>query len=383
MTLRSFLVLIFVLSAITTVNGAEIARESVDTVPDISAKSYLLIDYNSGNVLAEKNADQRFEPGDLTKMMTSYAVDLVLREGRVRRSDLAVISDAAFRTGGTRMFLKAGGQVAIEDLLKGMIIQSGNDAAVALAERISGNDTVFADLMNETAVRLGMGDTHFVNSTGIPASNHYTTARDLAQLARAMIHDFPETYSLYSIKEYTFNGVKQFNRNGLLWRDSAIDGIKAAQTSKSGFEIVASAQSGDMRLIAVVLGARDEKVRADETQRLLAYGFRAFETHLLYAAQAPLTEARLWRGEKNTVSLGLISDMYVTIPKGQYENLKARIDLVSRIFAPTMRGQALGTVTVSLGEDVFAEMELVSLESVEPGGFVNNLVDNVRMILER
>jgi D-alanyl-D-alanine carboxypeptidase (penicillin-binding protein 5/6) len=363
--------------------GAESIAPPRTAAPDVAAKAFYLIDFDSGEVLAEKNPDQRFEPGSLTKIMTSYVVDLALRDGRIRHSDPVTVSATAWRMGGTRMFTKVGSQVVVDELLKGMIVQSGNDATVALAEHVAGSEPAFAERMNEAAERLGMAHTRFTNSTGISSVDHYTTARDLATLSRALIRDFPASYPWYAIKEYSYNGVKQYNGNRLLWRDPSADGIKAGRTAASGYGLVASAQRGAMRLISVVLGAANDDTGVDASQRLLGYGFREFETHRLYAAQDTLTEAVIWKGDKDKIALGLISDMYVTIPKGQYDNLRAEIDFTSRIVAPTLRGQPFGTVTVSIGDEVFAEKELVSLETVAPGGFVNNLVDNVRLMLER
>lgn len=376
-------VLITVLFFIAPVRAEDDTAAPMAPVPAIDARGYILVDFDSEKVLAEKNADVRMEPASLTKVMTAYIVDSELRDGKLRPTDPVTISEKAWRMGGSRMFAKVKSQISVDELLRGVIVQSGNDATVALAEHIAGTEDAFAALMNVYAQRLGMTGTRFTNSSGMPDAQHYTTPRDLAILARALIRDFPESYRWYSMKEYTWNGIKQYNRNSLLWTDPGVDGIKTGHTDSAGYCLVASSKKGSMRLISVMLGARSEDARADETRKLLAYGFRSYETHRLYTAQHPLTEANIWKGEKKKLPLGLISDLYITIPRGQYKNLNASIDLTSRIVAPTTRGQQLGKVRVKLGDDVYAEEELIALEEVPPGGFVNNLVDEVKMWWEQ
>lgn len=379
--IRLFAVIALVFT--TRAFGASAPVPLLTPPPEIRAKAYFLMDFDSGRVLAEKNPDDQIEPASLTKVMTAYIVDLAIRDGKIKRNDPVPISEKAWRMGGSRMFAKVGSKIPADDLLKGVIVQSGNDATVALAEHVAGTEEAFTALMNQTAERLGMTKTRFTNSTGIPDPNHRSTPRDLALLSRSLIRDFPETYQWYSIKEYAYNGIKQYNRNRLLWTDTSVDGIKTGHTDSAGYCLLASAKRDGMRLISVVLGAVNDDARADETEKLLAYGFREFETHRLYTAQEPLTEAAVWKGDKKKVSLGLISDLYITIPKGQYKNLNASVDLSSRIVAPTTRGQQIGTVTVKIGDEVFAEKEVVSLETVASGGFVNNLVDDVKLWLEK
>ncbi len=340
------------------------------------------MDFDSGNTLAKKAADESIDPASLTKLMTAYIVDAQIKTGKLKRDEKVTISDQAWRMSGTRMFTHAGAQVSVEELLKGVIIQSGNDATMALAEHIGGSEIAFATLMNQYAQSLGMTDSHFTNSTGLPDPNHYMTARDLAILARAAIRDFPESYAWYSAKEYTYNGITQYSRNKLLWTDPSVDGLKTGYTDNAGFGLVASARKNGMRLISVVLGSRSETARADESQKLLQYGFIGFETHRLYAGQQPLAETAIWKGEKKKLSLGLMSDLYITIPRGQYKNLSASLDMRKRILAPAEKGQPFGSVKVKLGDRLYAEQILVSLEPVAPGGFVNNVVDDVKLLFE-
>ncbi len=355
---------------------------AAEALPGIDARNFFLLDFDSGRALAEKDPDAHVDPASLTKIMTAYIVDSSIQAGKLKRDTKVTISDYAWRIGGTRMFARAGAQVSVEELLKSVIVQSGNDAAVALAEHIGGSEIAFAALMNQYAQRLGMTQSHFTNSTGLPDPNHYTTARDLAALARAAIRDFPESYTWYAAKEYTYNGFTQYNRNKLLWTDPSVDGLKTGYTDSAGYGLVASAKKNGMRLISVVLGSNSENIRADESLRLLNYGFSGFETHRLYVGQQALTEAVIWKGEKKKLSLGLISDLYITIPRGQYKNLNALVDLRKRILAPADKGEAFGSVTVKLGDQVYAEQTLVSLEPVAPGGFMNNVVDGMKLFFE-
>lgn len=347
--------------------------------PVVNAKAYLLIDFDSNRVLAEANADLRMEPASLTKMLTAYIVDAEVKSGKIKHTDLVTINETAWRMGGSRMFAKVGSQVSVINLLKGVIIQSGNDATVALAEHIGGSEEAFTALMNQYAHQLGMMNSHFTNSTGLPDAQHYTTPRDLATLASALIRDFPESYSWYSIKQYTYNNITQYNRNRLLWSDLGVDGLKTGHTDSAGYCLVASAKKGGMRLISVVLGTTSDNARAEESEKLLAWGYRGFETHRLYMGAELLTETPIWKGDKEKLSLGLISDLYITIPRGQYDQLTATIDLNTRITAPAQKGQQYGTVKVTLGDQTFAEHGLIALESVAPGSMVNNAVDDFKL----
>jgi serine-type D-Ala-D-Ala carboxypeptidase (penicillin-binding protein 5/6) len=358
------------------------AATLIPATPKIKAKGYLLIDFTSGRVLAEKKSDQRLEPASLTKMLTSYVIANELANGNISLNDEVRISEKAWRMQGSRMFVEVGKTVSVEDLLKGVIIQSGNDATVALAEHVAGSEDAFVSLMNQHAAELGMLDSNFVNSTGLPNKEHYTTPRDLAKLAVALIRDFPEDYKLYSQKKFVYNNISQYNRNRLLWRNKYVDGIKTGHTESAGYCLVASAQRDGMRLISVVLGTRSDEARNSESQKLLTYGFRFFETHRLYKAGEALTTARVWKGAQEELSLGLAEDLYLTIPKGQYKKLVANMKLGARITAPIKQGQAFGSVNVSLGDEQYAKRKLVALTAVEAGGLVSKLIDEVKLLFE-
>ena len=358
------------------------AAAQVPAPPDIDASGYLLIDFDSSTVLATKDAEQRLEPASLTKIMTAYAVFHELRGGSVRPTDEVVVSEKAWKTPGSRMFIEVNKRVSVDDLLKGMIIQSGNDASVALAEHIAGSEDAFTNLMNDHARRLGMLDTHFVNATGLPDPQHYTTPADIAKVTAAMIREFPDFYRLYSEREFTFNDIRQHNRNTLLWRDDSVDGVKTGHTEAAGYCLVASAKRDAMRLISVVMGTASEKARAAESQALLNYGFRFFETHRLYGADSALTRTRVWMGDRDEVALGLTRDLYVTIPRRQYDKLEARTEIRSPLTAPLQQGQALGEVVIELEGGLVARQPLVALQPVAEGGLWRKTVDTVLMMLE-
>jgi D-alanyl-D-alanine carboxypeptidase (penicillin-binding protein 5/6) len=362
--------------------AASQAATLIPATPKIKAKGYLLIDFNSGRVLAEKKSGKRLEPASLTKMLTSYVIANELANGNISLDDEVRISEKAWRMQGSRMFIEVGKKVSVEKLLKGVIIQSGNDATVALAEHVAGSEDAFVSLMNQHAAELGMLDSHFMNSTGLPNKNHYTTPRDLAKLAIALIRDFPEHYKWYSEKKFVFNKISQYNRNRLLWRNKFVDGIKTGHTDSAGYCLVASAFRDDMRLISIVLGTRSDEARSSESQKLLTYGFRFFETHRLYKANEPLTTARVWKGAQEELSLGLAEDLYLTIPKGQYKKLVANMNLDARITAPIKKDQTFGSVNVSLGDEQYAKRELVALTAIESGGLFSNLIDEVKLLFE-
>ncbi len=350
--------------------------------PSIAATGYLLIDIDSDMVLAAKDPDQRLEPASLTKIMTAYVVFRELNGGSVKLSDEVLVSEKAWKTPGSRMFIEVNKRVSVEDLLKGMVIQSGNDASVALAEHVAGSEEAFANLMNEHARRLGMHNTHFVNATGLPDPEHYTTPHDIALITEATIREFPELYKLYAVKEFTFNDIRQHNRNNLLWRDDSVDGVKTGHTEAAGFCLVASAKREGMRLISVVMGTDSEKARISESQSLLNYGFRFFETHRLYAATDRLTRSRVWMGDREEVSLGLSSDLHVTIPRHQYDKLNARTEIQPQLEAPLAKGQKVGEVVVELNGEEITRKPLVALEDVAEGGIWRTMVDTVLMMLE-
>ncbi|MGR9046297.1 MAG: D-alanyl-D-alanine carboxypeptidase family protein [Gammaproteobacteria bacterium] len=360
------------------------AAESIliPTPPTIAAKSYILQDADSGKVLAETDADAKLAPASLTKIMAVYVVFSELSKGHLSLDEQVTISRKAWQTPGSRMFVEVNKQVKIGDLLKGVIIQSGNDASVALAEHIAGDEATFAEMMNQQAARLGMTNTHFSNSMGLPAEDHYTTARDLAILTRALIREYPDYYRWFSEKEFTFNNITQRNRNKLLWRDETVDGVKTGYTEEAGYCLVASAVREDMRLISVVMGASSERARATENQTLLNYGFRFYETHRLYKGNEALTETRIWKGENKTLGLGLSEDLYVTIPRRHYNDLKAVINYEPKITAPVKKGEAFGTVNVTLAGEPITEKKLIALSTIGAGNLLRKIVDAALLLVQ-
>ncbi|MDD5033257.1 MAG: D-alanyl-D-alanine carboxypeptidase [Methylococcaceae bacterium] len=351
--------------------------------PELGAKAYILVDHNSGRVLAESNADQRLEPASLTKIMTAYVVFRELAKGNLKLEDMVTVSEKAWRTEGSRMFAQVGAQISVENLLKGMIVQSGNDASVALAEHVAGDEAVFAQMMNQNAERLGMQNSHFKNSMGLPDPEHYTTARDLSVLTRALIEEFPEYYKWHSIKEFLFNGIKQTNRNRLLWRDPTVDGVKTGHTEGAGFCLVTSALRDNMRLISVVLGTKSDNERANANQALLNYGFRFYETRELYKANEKLAEARVWKGETTMAELGLLKDFYVTFPRGQYQSLKASMEVNNSITAPVQQGDKLGAIKVARNDQPIGQVDLVSLKAVAEGGLFRRALDSLQLMFKK
>ncbi|MDR5899659.1 D-alanyl-D-alanine carboxypeptidase [Halomonas vilamensis] len=346
--------------------------------PQLAAKSWILMDANSGHVLAEHNADQRLPPASLTKLMTAFLVERELDRGTIDFDDMVSVSEKAWRTGGSKMFIEVGTQVSVEDLLHGIIIVSGNDASVAMAEHLAGGEGPFADLMNQHAARLGMNNTNFENATGLPGENHYSSARDMALLAQHIINDYPEHYATYAERTFSFGGIDQPNRNRLLWRDPSVDGLKTGWTSEAGYGLVASAERDGMRLISVVMGANSEEGRAQETQKLLSYGFRFYETMNLYERGAVLATPRLWGGERNEVRIGVDKEVYMTLPRNRNEELRARLNMNNDLNAPISMGDNVGTLEVVMGDEVVGERDLVALESVEEGGLFKRLIDQVR-----
>ncbi|EGW22582.1 D-alanyl-D-alanine carboxypeptidase family protein [Methylobacter tundripaludum] len=375
--------LFFSLLIATTAANAEDAEITTPAAPTIAASGYILMNYDTGKVLAENNADVKLAPASLTKIMSVYVVFREISNGHLHLNDLVTISQKAWETPGSRMFIEVGNQVKVEDLLKGVIIQSGNDASVALAEHIAGDETTFADMMNQHAERLGMKNSHFQDSNGLPIDNHYTTARDLAILSQALIKEFPDYYRWFSQKEFTFNNIVQHNRNQLLSRDETVDGIKTGFTDAAGYCLVASALRNDMRLISVVMGASSPNARANENQNLLNYGFRFFEAHKLYQGKTSLAEARVWKGDTKNLQLGLAEDLYATIPRGHYNDLKAVINIDKKITAPVKEGTKLGTVNVTLKNEVVANKDLIALKSVEQGNIFQRIYDSAMMMLEK
>lgn len=358
---------------VLTIGQVQAASPMIPAAPQVAATAYLVMDADTGKVILESQADERFAPASLTKMMTSYIVEYELNKGNVGLDDLVLVSENAWRTQGSRMFIREGTQVKLGDLLKGIIIQSGNDASVAVAEHIAGSESAFAGLMNQHARELGMTNTNFANATGLPAENHYSSAKDLAILAKAIIQKFPEHYGIYAEKYFTYNKIRQPNRNKLLWRDNTVDGIKTGHTEEAGYCLVASAKRDDMRLISVVMGTSSEEARAQESQKLLAYAFRHFRTHKLYGANESLSDVKVWGGQQDQVKLGLQEALAVTVPRGQAEQLQAIMDVDKVIKAPVVAGQEYGVVRVSLGDEEIATVPLVAMQDVEQGGLLKRI----------
>ncbi len=350
--------------------------------PIIAAKSYIMIDYNSGKILAEKNANLRVSPASITKVMTAYVVFSELKAGNIKLDDLVTISKKAWKTTGSRMFIEVNRKVSVEDLLKGMIIQSGNDASVALAEFVAGSEDAFASLMNQHAGSLGMSQTQFLNSTGLPNEQHLTTAKDLAILATALINKFPEYYKWYSTKEFTYNKIKQYNRNRLLWRDKTVDGMKTGYTKSAGYCLLASSKRENMRIITVVLGTESTSARAQESQKLLNFGFRFYETHELYKANTPLKKIKAYKGNRADLELGLKKSLFVTIPRGQYKNLKPSINVRENIIAPIAKGKVFGDVEIRLNDKVLAKETVVALHDLAQGSLWERGRDSIILLFK-
>ncbi|OHY97568.1 D-alanyl-D-alanine carboxypeptidase family protein [Salinicola sp. MIT1003] len=352
-------------------------EQLIPSPPDLAASSWVLMDASTGQLLVNHNGDQRLPPASLTKMMTAYIVEQEIDGGSISDTDMVSVSENAWRTGGSRMFIQEGTQVSVENLLRGVVVQSGNDASVALAEYVAGSESAFADLMNQQAQRLGMQNSHFMNPTGLPHDDHYSSAHDLAILARHIITDFPDHYQVYSEKYFTWNDIRQPNRNRLLWRDPDVDGLKTGHTEAAGYCLVASAKKQDTRLIAVVMGTNSDEARAAETQRLLNYGFRFFQTRKLYDAGSVLNEARIWGGASDTVRLGVQNEVSMTVPRGSADNLTARLNLPETLRAPIQAGQQVGTLEIKSGDEVLGQQPLVALEGVEEGSIFKRVWDSI------
>ncbi len=370
----SAVVCFFVLSS-----TAIAAPTLIPAPPSLAATAYVLMDAGTGKIIISENADQRLPPASLTKLMTSYIADYEIAQGNISMDDMVLISEKAWRTQGSRMFIREGTRVKVEDLLRGIVIQSGNDASVAMAEHIAGSEGAFADLMNQHAGQLGMASTQYQNATGLPKENHYTTANDLALLARSIIQDYPKHYPLYAEKYFTYNKIRQPNRNKLLWRDSNVDGLKTGHTEEAGYCLVASAKENGMRLISVVMGTRSEEARAQESQKLLAYGFRYYESVELYPADEVLNTAKLWSGTQDTLKLGVGEPVAVTIPRGQSKALSITLDLDKVIQAPVVAGTSFGTLNIALGDEVLKQIPVIALESVEPAGFFTRVLHSIML----
>lgn len=359
--------------------AVQAAAPIIPPPPQVAASSYLLMDADTGRILVEENANEPLPPASLTKIMTSYLAAVELEAGRVRHADQVPISVKAWRAPGSRMFVREGTEVSFEDLLRGMIIQSGNDASIALAEHIAGSEDAFASMMNQQAAELGMVNSNFLNATGLPAEGHLTSAWDLAQLAVALINRFPEHYGYYSERSFTFNDIEQPNRNRLLWRDKTVDGMKTGHTEAAGYCLVASSLRDGMRLISVVMGTASENARMQESQKLLSYGFRYFETQMLYDAGVPLKTARVYYGATEELELGLTEAVNVTIPRGSYDDLSAELVIPNTLEAPVAEGAELGELVLTLGDEEVHRAPLVALGAIEEAGVFSRLADWVSL----
>lgn len=358
------------------------SQVSAQQQPDISiaAKAYMLSDYQSGQVLASKNAHERVEPASLTKLMTAYIVFSALKQNRVRLDQVVPVSNRAWRMIGSRMFIEPNKEVTVDELIRGMIVQSGNDACIALAEIVAGSEEFFVQMMNQEAQRLGMKDTHFMNTTGLPHPDHYTSVHDLTLLAAAIIRDFPEFYPLYSLKEYTYNNITQPNRNRLLWLDPHVDGMKTGWTKTAGYCLITSAKRDKRRLISVIMGTKSAGERSKESQRLLNYGFQFYDTVHLYKKGEVLTSIELWKGSQDVFKAGFEADVYFSIPKGQADNLKATMEYKQPLIAPISLGQEVGSVKFTLNDQLVEIYPLVALEDVHEGNFLERAWDGLKLL---
>ena len=376
MSLRFLAILVPALCC-TAVQGAGIPQP-----PEVEAKAHFLMDMHTGQVLSEERADEKLEPASLTKMLTSYVVFAEMAQGKFTLSDEVPVSEKAWRMTGSRTFIEVGTRVPVEALLMGLIVQSGNDAAVALAEFVAGDELSFSDLMNRYARELGMSGSHFRNASGLPDPDHYSTARDMALIAAALIQDFPEYYSWNAIREYEYGGINQPNRLFKHIRDETVDGLKTGYTRAAGYCLVASAEREEMRLIASVMGAKSTRTRARIAQSLLNYGFRFYETRRVYASDERVTGVRVWKGEAEQLLLGLERDLYVTVPRGRYDEVDAKMELAAQFFAPIRAGEPHGVLRLALGEEVLAERPLVALGDVAEGNLWQRVRDHVRLMFE-
>jgi serine-type D-Ala-D-Ala carboxypeptidase (penicillin-binding protein 5/6) len=346
----------------------------------VAAKSFTLVDFHTGQTLISQNAHERLEPASLTKLMTAYVVFSALKQKRITLDQVVPVSNASWRMVGSRMFIEPNKRVTVDELIRGMIVQSGNDACVALAELIAGSEEIFAHMMNEEAARLHMTNTHFTNSTGLSHPEHYSSAHDLALLATAIIRDFPEFYPLYSLREYTYNGITQSNRNRLLWIDPHVDGMKTGWTQAAGYCLITSSKRDDRRLVSVVMGAATANVRSKESQRLLNYGFQFFDTAHPYKKHQEITTIQIWKGAQNKLKVGFDNDVYFSLPKGQADKLRARMEYRQPLIAPINQGQEVGIVKFSLDNQEIATYPLVSLEAIGTASIFGRAWDSIQML---
>ncbi len=376
--MKLLLPLLFILSSLSA------AAQALPLDPPLAAKQYVLYDFSSQQMLVGLNENERVAPASLTKLMTAYVVFAALQQGKISLDQFLVPTAYALRLQNQepRMFLEVGKQVKVEELLRGLVVQSANDAARVLAEAIANHELAFADLMNKEAKRLGMTNSHFVNATGVIEEQHYSSARDLAILAAAVLRDFPDQYYLYALREYKYNGINQFNRNRLLWQDPYVDGMQTAYSEETDFSLVASAKRDNRRLISVVLGTEKESLRSTESQRLLNLGFKEFESVLLYRKEQPVRDLRVWKGTEDQVAIGFREDRYVALPLGQRDKLSAKLETRQPLISPVNSGQLLGTLHLSLNGQPYLDLPVVALENVRLANVFSRGVDTIRLLFQ-
>lgn len=377
--MKKLCLLVFLLASVPAIAATQAAAIPLPPAPEIAARAYVLVDYLSGQTLQQRAGAERIEPASLTKLMTAYLTFAALHQGVIKLDQALPVSELAWRAEGSRMFIDPKTPVTVDELIRGMIVQSGNDACIALAESIAGSEEEFVRRMNQEAQRLGMKNTHFMNATGLPHLQHYTTARDLSLLAQAIIRDFPEFYPIYSQKEYKYNKITQANRNRLLWQDPSVDGMKTGHTESAGFCLIASAKRESRRLISVVLGTSSENMRASESQKLLNYGFLNFDSHHLYQKDQVVATLPVWKGSVNSIKAGVSSDLTVSLPKGHYPHLKAVLISKQPLLAPISAGQPIGVIRLTVDDKLFAEYPLVALEGVSTANMFKRSWDGIKL----
>jgi D-alanyl-D-alanine carboxypeptidase (penicillin-binding protein 5/6) len=378
-------IFVFILSLIALIHASFASADSAQIAPppDLAVKAYLLKDFNSGHVISTKNSNMRIEPASLTKIMTAYLSFKALKNGHLSLTQTLPVSEFAWKVEGSKMFIEPKMTVMVDELLHGMIIQSGNDASIALAEGIATTEMQFSEMMNKEAQRLGMKNTHYMNATGLPDPQHYTTAEDLAILATALIHDFPDQYQrLYSVKEYTYNKITQPNRNRLLWLDPSVDGMKTGHTESAGYCLISSAKRDGVRRISIVLGATTDAARAAESQKLLNYGFQYFDSKLVYRQGQAINQIKVWKGNENQVAMTVADDLFLTVAKGDYVNVKVSTSTKQPLIAPIKKGQVVGAVKFTLNGNVIQERNLVAAKSIEAAGIFGRTWDSIKLLLQ-
>jgi len=376
-------VLAFITLSLSLAQSAHAANAQIAPPPSLAVKAYLLEDFNSGHIIAAQNSDMRIEPASLTKIMTAYLAFKALKNGHLQLTQTLPVSVVAWKIEGSKMFIEPNKPVTVDELLHGTIIQSGNDSSIALAEGIASSEVLFAEMMNKEAQRLGMKNTHYMNATGLPDPQHYTTANDLAILATALIRDFPDEYKrLYSVKEYTYNKITQPNRNRLLWLDPNVDGMKTGHTESAGFCLISSANRNGTRRISVVLGAPTDAARATESQKLLNYGFQFFDSNLVYKGGQSISQLKVWKGNENQVASTVANDLYITLPKGEYANVKAVISSTQPLIAPIKKGQVIGNIKFILNGTTIDQRTLVAAKSIDGAGILGRAWDSIKLLLQ-